>query len=95
MEFKSQVEHCCQQVLNGASPIRPVLVAAIAKRRVKLQAIINELNQGLVSPAKMDELLSHEVNKIANVLIEESNLTHLEAKQKTEKAIFNLAKRLM
>lgn len=95
MEFKSQVEHSCHQVLNSASPIRPVLVAAISRRRANLQAIIKELNEGSVSPAKLDALLSEEVNKVANVLIEQSNLSQFEAKQKSEKAIFTLAKRLM
>ncbi|MCG9767704.1 hypothetical protein L1D59_03695 [Pseudoalteromonas piscicida] len=95
MEFHRKVDQSCQEALCKSSPLKPILIRAISERRASLQAIINDLTQGAVSPTKMDVLLSQEAEKVSLQLLKEGNLSKRDALAASEKAIFTLARNLL
>ncbi|WP_223229679.1 hypothetical protein [Pseudoalteromonas piscicida] len=60
-----------------------------------MQAIINDLTEGAVSPTKMDVLLSQEAEKVSLQLLKEGNLSKRDALAASEKVIFTLARNLL
>ncbi|QUI63638.1 hypothetical protein GSF04_14475 [Pseudoalteromonas sp. A22] len=95
MEFHRKVDQSCQEALCKSSPLKPILIRAISERRATLQAIINDLTEGAVSPTKMDVLLSQEAEKVSLQLLKEGNLSKRDALAASEKAIFTLARNLL
>ncbi|TMN38291.1 hypothetical protein [Pseudoalteromonas sp. S2755] len=95
MEFKRKVDQSCQEALCKSSPLKPILIRAISERRATLQAIINDLTEGAVSPTKIDVLLSREAEKVSLQLLKEGNLSKRDALAASEKAIFTLARNLL
>ncbi|CAM3645878.1 MULTISPECIES: hypothetical protein [Pseudoalteromonas] len=95
MEFHRKVDQSCQEALCKSSPLKPILIRAISERRASLQAIINDLTEGAVSPTKMDVLLSQEAEKVSLQLLKEGNLSKRDALAASEKAIFTLARNLL
>lgn len=95
MEFQRKVDQSCQEALCKSSPLKPILIRAISERRAALQAIINDLTEGTVSPTKIDVLLSQEAEKVSLQLLKEGNLSKRDALAASEKVIFSLARNLL
>ncbi|MCF2909437.1 hypothetical protein L1285_14020 [Pseudoalteromonas sp. DL2-H2.2] len=90
--YSRLVSHICRKVFSEQSPVMPLVVEQLRKRRVFLQPLFAGVGDGTIRATQLNTALQCEIELVVSKVMSQCDMPRHELIRHTNKTLFELAR---
>ncbi|MCG7534939.1 hypothetical protein [Pseudoalteromonas sp. OOF1S-7] len=90
--YSRLVSHICRKVFSEQSPVMPLVVEQLRKRRIFLQPLFAGVGDGTIRATQLNTALQCEIELVVSKVLSQCDMPRHELVKHTNKTVFELAR---